>query len=349
MATLTNTITATMATLTNSTTDTMATLINTTTATMATTINTTTPAIDEPLPSIVSREVVILVSILLFVFGLVGNGFICYGFCRFHQLRTLTNYFVFNLSIADLLLILALGAWIVQEIRGNPPHEGFLMALLINIDVLCFSASMLNMTAVSVDRFCAVTYPFTYEQIVTKSRARKATVLIWAYSLLMAGIGVTRFLVDEMDVSHSKIFVTVLSVISFVIPATIMVFTHSCIFKIAWATKRRTQYDLQDVEGGRSNEITKTLKLSFNTLVILVPMITAWGIFYGVTVLEAHCLDCFQLSPAFSVTAGLLPHVAAAIDPIVYILVTRDLRLKLCACSWKPSFIRTQGGNVNAL
>ncbi len=339
-----------MATLTNTTTATMATVLsNTTTATMATPINTTSPTTDEPLPSAVNREVVILASILLFVIGLVGNGFICYGFCRFHQLRTLTNYFVFNLAIADLLLISALGAWIVQELRGNPPHEGLLMALLINIDVLCFSASMLNMTAVSVDRFCAVTFPFTYEQIITKSRARKATVLIWVYSLLMAGIGVTRFLVDEINDSHSQIFVTVLSAISFVIPATIMMFMHLCIFKIAWAPKRRAQYDLQDVEGGRSNQITKTLKLSFNTLVILVPMVTAWGIFYGVTLLEAYCLDCFELSPALSVAVGILPHVAAAIDPIVFILVTRDLRLKLCACSWKPSFIRTQEGNVDVL
>ena len=298
--------------------------------TMVTPTNTTT-SIDEPQTSSVNRELLFLVSILIFFFGVAGNGFICYGFCRFHQLRTLTNYFVFNLAIADLLLISNLAAWIVQDFRGNPEDERFLSALLINMDVLCFSASMLNMTAVSVDRYCAVTYPFSYEQIITKSRAHKATILIWAYSLVMAAIGVARFLV--MNNSGSQIFVTVLSAISFVIPATIMMFTHLCIFKIAWATKRRTQQELREVERDRGNEIGKTLKLSFNTLVILVPMVTAWGIFYGVTVLEAHCLNCFQLSPQFSVTVGLLPHVTAAIDPMVYILVTRDLRLKLCVRS----------------
>ena len=330
---------------------TMATLSNPTTATIVTLLNNTTSAIEEPLSSVVNREAVILVSILIFVFGVVGNGFICYGFCRFRQLRTITNYFVFNLAIADLLVISALAAWIVQEFRGNPPHEGVLIALLTNIDVLCFSASMLNMTALSIDRFCAVTYPFTYEQIVTKSRARKAIILIWAYSLFMAGIGVTRFLVDEMTNSDSTIFVTVLSAISFVIPASIMMFMHLCIFRVAWATKQRAHHHLPDAGDYRpANEIAKTLKLSFNTLIILVPMVTAWGIFYGVTVLEAHCFDCFKLSPPFSVAVGLLPHVAAAIDPIVYIFVTRDLRLKLCACSRIKSFtIRTQGENLNVI
>lgn len=294
-----------------------------------------TTSIDEPQTSSANRELVFLVSILIFFFGVTGNGFICYGFCRFHQLRTLTNYFVFNLAIADLLLILALAAWMVQDLRGNPQDERFLSALLVNMNLLCFSVSMLNMAAVSVDRYCAVTYPFSYEQIITKSRAHKATILIWAYSLVMAGIGVARFLV--MNNSGSQIFVTVLSASSFVIPATIMVFTHLHILKIAWATKQRTQRDLREVESARSNDIGKTLKLSFNTLVILVPMVTARGIFYGVTVLEAHCLNCFQLSPQFSVTVGLLPHVTAAIDPMVYILVTRDLRLKLCAFSCKLS------------
>lgn len=323
----------------------------TTTATTAYLTNTATPSMDEPLPPDVNRDVVILVSVIIFVFGVVGNGLICYGFCRFRQLRTLTNYFVFNLAIADLLLISALGAWIVQEVRGNPPQEIVLMALLINVDVLCFSASMLNMTAVSVDRFCAVRFPFRYEQIITKSRARKATVLIWLYSLLMATVGVARFLVDGMNNDDSKIFVTVLAAISFMIPATIMVITHLRIFRTAWVIKQRTstQYDIQDVERGHGNQVTKTLKLSFNTLVILVPMVTAWGIFYGVTVLEAHCLDCIQLSPAFSVAVGLLPHIVAAINPFLYILATRDLRLKLCACSWKPSFLREREESVTAV
>ena len=297
----------------------------------------TTASIDEPQTTSVNRELMFLVSISIFFFGVTSNGFICYGFCRFTQLRTLTNYFVFNLAIADLLLISALAAWIAQEFRGNPQDERLLSALLINMDVLCFSASMLNMAAVSVDRYCAVTYPYSYEQIVTKSRAYKVTILIWTYSLVMAGIGMARFLL--MNNSGSKIFVTVLSASSFVIPATIILFTHLCIFKIAWATKQRTRRDLREMESGYSNDIGKTLKLSFNTLAVLVPMVTAWGIFYVVTVLEAHCLNCFQLSPQFSVTVGLLPHVTAAIDPIVYILVTRDLRLKLCRCTFscKPA------------
>ncbi|XP_022783425.1 histamine H2 receptor-like, partial [Stylophora pistillata] len=282
-----------------------------------------------PTPT-VSREVVIVTSVLIFTLGVIGNGFICLGFCRFRQLRSLTNYFVLNLAVADLLLVAALAGWIIHDIRGNPPDEKILISLLINIDVLCFSASMLNMMAISLDRYCAVTYPLQYPHIITESRAHIATFLIWAYSLAMAGIGVSRFFTDAME-NSDKIFVTVLSTVNFLIPAVVMVLTHLSILRIAWNAKHRSMVDLGGIEGVHNMmELISSLKLSFNTFVILVPMVTAWGIFYGVTVLETLWPIHIQLSAGFSITVGLLPHIAAAVDPIVYILVTCDLRRKLC-------------------
>ena len=275
----------------------------------------------------VNRDAIIITSILIFVLGLTGNGLIVYGYLRFRQLRTLTNYFVLNLAITDLLLIAGLASWIIKDLLGNP-SDRVLAAFMVNIDLLCFSASMLNMTSVSVDRYCAVTCPLRYEQLITRPRAKKATVLIWAYSSIMFGIGVSRFFVDKQDFSD-KIFMTTLTIISFVIPAFIMIFAHVSIFRVAWLTKKRSR-DILELSSGRSEEIAKRLKLSLNTLIILVPMITAWGIFYTITLLEVHCFTCYNISPTFSVAVGLLPHVAAAIDPAVYILVTRDLRLKLC-------------------
>ncbi|XP_068760271.1 beta-2 adrenergic receptor-like [Montipora capricornis] len=278
-----------------------------------------------------SKGAVITSSIVLFVFGLAGNGMIVYGYFRFRRLRTRTNYFVLNLAIADLLLTVGLGAWIIEELRGNP-SEKFLRAFMISIDILCFSASMLSMTAVSVDRFFAVTSPLKYNHKITRSRAHMATLLIWLYSLVMFVIGVSRYYVEQMEsAAANKIFMTTLTVTCFVIPALIMVYAHVSVFRIALISKRETP-DVMELTNGRSKEMSKTVKLSFNTLVILVPMTTAWGIFFGVTVYEAHCTNCRIPTSEFSTIVGFLPYIAAAIDPIVYILLSRDLRLKLCRC-----------------
>lgn len=190
---------------------------------------------------------------------------------------------------------------------------------------------MLSMTAVSLDRYFAITNPLRYENTVTRLRALIATVIIWSSALVMFSIGVSRYFVKEMETPvANKVFMTTLTVINFGIPALIMVFAHVSIFRIALKSKS-DKPDAIEMQNARVKDMSKTFKLSFNTLAILVPMAIAWGIFFGVTVLEAHC-PTMHIAAHFSVVVGLLPYIAAAIDPIVYILLTRDLRLKLCRC-----------------
>ena len=44
--------------------------------------------------------------IIVFVVGLVGNFLVCLAVWRNHHMRTVTNYFIVNLAIADFLVIL---------------------------------------------------------------------------------------------------------------------------------------------------------------------------------------------------------------------------------------------------
>lgn len=49
---------------------------------------------------------IIVLSALIFFFGTTGNVFVCLSVYRNHQLRNVTNYFIVNLAVADLLVIL---------------------------------------------------------------------------------------------------------------------------------------------------------------------------------------------------------------------------------------------------
>jgi hypothetical protein len=44
--------------------------------------------------------------IIVFIVGLVGNFLVCLAVWRNHHMRTVTNYFIVNLAIADFLVIL---------------------------------------------------------------------------------------------------------------------------------------------------------------------------------------------------------------------------------------------------
>ncbi|KAG8226879.1 hypothetical protein J437_LFUL005638 [Ladona fulva] len=43
---------------------------------------------------------------VVFVVGLVGNALVCAAVRRNHSMRTVTNYFIVNLAVADFMVIL---------------------------------------------------------------------------------------------------------------------------------------------------------------------------------------------------------------------------------------------------
>lgn len=49
---------------------------------------------------------IIMLNMLIFLFGTTGNIFVCLSVYRNHQLRNVTNYYIVNLALADLLVII---------------------------------------------------------------------------------------------------------------------------------------------------------------------------------------------------------------------------------------------------
>lgn len=50
--------------------------------------------------------VLIVISALVFIIGLIGNVLVCVAVYKNHTMRTVTNYFIVNLAVADFLVIL---------------------------------------------------------------------------------------------------------------------------------------------------------------------------------------------------------------------------------------------------
>ncbi|XP_076748597.1 serotonin receptor [Xylocopa sonorina] len=105
--------------------------------------------------SIILRALVLGLLILVTV---VGNLFVIAAILLERNLRSVANYLIVSLAVADLMvacLVMPLGA--VYEINSGWSLGPGLCDMWTSSDVLCCTASILHLVAIAVDRYWAVT------------------------------------------------------------------------------------------------------------------------------------------------------------------------------------------------
>ncbi|XP_034137870.1 neuropeptide SIFamide receptor [Drosophila guanche] len=120
--------------------------------------------------------------IVVFLVGLIGNSFVIAVVLRAPRMRTVTNYFIVNLAIADILVIVfCLPATLIGNIFV-PWMLGWLMCKFVPyIQGVSVAASVYSLIAVSLDRFIAIWWPLKQ---MTKRRARIMIIGIWLIALV---------------------------------------------------------------------------------------------------------------------------------------------------------------------
>ena len=130
---------------------------------------------------------------ILFVFGFIGNVAFLTVVAFVGKMRTLTNFYLVNLAVADLLFnILVLTFVTVSYVLSN----GVRIADIGCTDMQCgivngaaymtFFSSLCLVTLVTFDRFLAICHPIRYRIITTKKRAIKLVIIAWISGTAMA-------------------------------------------------------------------------------------------------------------------------------------------------------------------
>lgn len=98
---------------------------------------------------------------LVAVGATVGNGLVIVAFHRERRLRRRTNYYIVSLAVADLLVgVVGIPCAVLSSV-GLPRHLHLCVFSVSLIVVLC-TVSILNLVAVSADRYWAILYPMAY-------------------------------------------------------------------------------------------------------------------------------------------------------------------------------------------
>ncbi|XP_077011533.1 neuromedin-U receptor 1 [Tamandua tetradactyla] len=124
--------------------------------------------------------------LLIFVVGSVGNGLTCLVVLRHRTMRTPTNCYLFSLAVADLLVLLVGLPLELYELRHNYPSllgAGGCRFRTLLFETVCL-ASVLHVTALSVERYVAVVHPLEARSLVTRTHVRRVLGAIWSLAVL---------------------------------------------------------------------------------------------------------------------------------------------------------------------
>lgn len=139
-----------------------------------------------PPSEIIWLVLICLILGILIAATIIGNVFVMVAIVKDRNLNNISNYLVFSLALADLLvalLVMPIGA--VYEVKQEWTMGPALCDLWTSCDVLCCTASILHLLAIAVDRYWAVTN-VDYARNRSKPRIYTAIFLVWATSFTVS-------------------------------------------------------------------------------------------------------------------------------------------------------------------
>uniref|UniRef100_H2YI89 G-protein coupled receptors family 1 profile domain-containing protein n=1 Tax=Ciona savignyi TaxID=51511 RepID=H2YI89_CIOSA len=120
---------------------------------------------------------------LLSLLIVVGNGLIIVSVALVKKLRQPANYLIVSLALSDFLVgLVVLPLTIVYDIMGEWVFGPNVCDVHVSFDVICCTASIMNLCMISIDRYLMITQPMTYP----KRRTGKLMLLLIATAWLLS-------------------------------------------------------------------------------------------------------------------------------------------------------------------
>lgn len=177
-----------------------------------------------------------IIYIIIFITGVTGNVVTCVVVVKNKELRSATNYYLFSLACSDLLLLLSSLPPEMYRIWSSDTYVfGQTICVMQGFTAETSAhATVLTITAFTVERYLAICHPFLSQTMSKLSRAVRYIIGIWTTALILAvpqaaqfGVvienenGVERSLCTVKNIFFEHVFVISAFVI-FVVPMTLI-------------------------------------------------------------------------------------------------------------------------------
>lgn len=325
--------------------------------------STPTPSSPAPqaVPTLPYDDVEIIIStvvyVLLALFVILGNILVIAAF-RFNlRLRTTNNTFLVGLAISDLLVgLISIPLWIYfsscqQHLTCVNSQE--LLTFYSTVDIFTGCASVLQLTAISIERYLAITRPInhrSYSMWIYYVMIAAA----WGFAFIMAGL----FPVQQYK--WQKPYSIILFTTCFALPTLVILTVYAIIFKTAKGSRARVH-----PAGTAKSPVQNEAKIAATIAVITGLFVIAWLPFFVLNLIAEFCFPCLPPYPDILRLVRFVKwmhYSNSMVNPVVYAYRNGEMRktfkrlLLACFCchgggyrNFQTSFRTAHGRSRNVV
>ena len=252
----------------------------------------------------------IIVYIIVSLFTIFSNLLLCVAYWKdpFNNLKSVQNYFVVNLAIADLIMAAISEPLLVMTYWYDHSLIYFIHYLSAIISAAC---SLLSITALSIIRYFAVKQPFLTQSIVNERSVLISIGVVWIIAIHYALLPLVGW--------RDKTFQLYLYGLACVIPTVVFIVAYCFVYRAL----RGHTIAIKGFGGGKSlafENALRTEKAATRTvLLVLVVFLALWIPFLTIDFIIVQCETCrnktFHLARDISLS---LVYFSSGINTLIY-------------------------------
>ncbi|XP_076267221.1 orexin/Hypocretin receptor type 1-like [Rhynchophorus ferrugineus] len=312
--------------------------------------------------------ILIFFHCVVFVVGLLGNVLVCVAVYRNHSMRTVTNYFIVNLAVADALVILfCLPFSVVWDVTSTWWFGTAMCKIVLYIQNVSVTVSILTLAFISIDRWYAICFPLKFKS--TTGRAKTAICVIWIIALACE-IPEPIYLIAKPYSNKYTYFtqctvtwgnktdticMIVKMILFYVLPLLLMSIAYIQIIRVLWRSGHAPQQSINTQTGStRSGQSVNTFAMNMNTSTEgqlrsrrkAAKMLVAVVAMFAFCFFPVHLLSILRLTinlsnsepnRAISLVSHWLCYANSAVNPIIYNFMSGKFRQEFKSAFFKCS------------
>ena len=271
---------------------------------------------------------VLVLSFLVTLLIVAGNGLVIYLISAKKNLRTTTNWFVLSLALADF----GVGAvysprLIFCQLSQSCDQQP---ALLISFFVGLFFgyASVTNLCALTLDRYLAIVKPMEYALFMTKKRMVFLMVGAWAIALLL----LLPASVANLMTTYSKFIWTGMAVFFFFLSVTLSFVTARIFVVVRKITRQNAQVVAQlSFNHALHHKVATSHRRESTSAKMIGTVVAIFVVCYMTDVVDTIMMIWSSPlpRPAFFIILTFQRLINSAVNPVAYAFFKKEIKKEM--------------------